>query len=187
VVANNKITNINQLEEKMEDFAQPMPITKAKANQNQTKKCLYCGSKSTPMWRRGPQGAGTLCNACGVKWKHGKILCNNNEETKEKKGDKKRKKSISITKKEKRLKHDYFEQEYAIPEKQSESWSSSSHSVSDAYSPLELSEASPPLLDRRRHTVSIVDQISFTDASFAMSAGVDAVEAAAVLTLLKRS
>lgn len=27
------------------------------------------------MWRRGPQGAGTLCNACGVKWKHGKILC----------------------------------------------------------------------------------------------------------------
>ncbi|KAI9495482.1 hypothetical protein BDB00DRAFT_235179 [Zychaea mexicana] len=38
------------------------------------KKCLYCGSKSTPMWRRGPQGAGTLCNACGVKWKHGKIL-----------------------------------------------------------------------------------------------------------------
>lgn len=27
------------------------------------------------MWRRGPDGAGTLCNACGVKWKHGKILC----------------------------------------------------------------------------------------------------------------
>jgi hypothetical protein len=26
------------------------------------------------MWRRGPHGAGTLCNACGVKWKHGKIL-----------------------------------------------------------------------------------------------------------------
>ncbi|CAG8814794.1 25367_t:CDS:2, partial [Dentiscutata erythropus] len=26
------------------------------------------------MWRRGPDGAGTLCNACGVKWKQGKIL-----------------------------------------------------------------------------------------------------------------
>ncbi|RKP08576.1 hypothetical protein THASP1DRAFT_29624 [Thamnocephalis sphaerospora] len=38
------------------------------------KKCMYCGCKSTPMWRRGPHGAGTLCNACGVKWKHGKIL-----------------------------------------------------------------------------------------------------------------
>ncbi|ORZ21478.1 hypothetical protein BCR42DRAFT_407618 [Absidia repens] len=29
------------------------------------RKCHYCGSKSTPMWRRGPEGAGTLCNACG--------------------------------------------------------------------------------------------------------------------------
>ncbi|KAK9723375.1 hypothetical protein K7432_001984 [Basidiobolus ranarum] len=38
------------------------------------KKCGYCGCKSTPMWRRGPAGPGTLCNACGVKWKHGKIL-----------------------------------------------------------------------------------------------------------------
>ncbi|KAI9498832.1 hypothetical protein BDB00DRAFT_866909 [Zychaea mexicana] len=46
-------------------------------NSSSLKKCLYCGSKSTPMWRRGPQGAGTLCNACGVKWKHGKILCGN--------------------------------------------------------------------------------------------------------------
>jgi hypothetical protein len=26
------------------------------------------------MWRRGPSGPGTLCNACGVKWKNGKIL-----------------------------------------------------------------------------------------------------------------
>ncbi|KAG0285466.1 hypothetical protein BGZ96_010282 [Linnemannia gamsii] len=38
------------------------------------KKCSYCDSVSTPMWRRGPNGPGTLCNACGVKWKHGKIL-----------------------------------------------------------------------------------------------------------------
>ncbi|KAI9467787.1 MAG: hypothetical protein EXX96DRAFT_592344 [Benjaminiella poitrasii] len=52
-------------------------ITRTHANSNNSnsiKKCLYCGSKSTPMWRRGPEGAGTLCNACGVKWKHGKIL-----------------------------------------------------------------------------------------------------------------
>ncbi|KAI9265250.1 hypothetical protein BDA99DRAFT_559311 [Phascolomyces articulosus] len=64
----------------------PTPVTtttnstKRNTNSNSSsslKKCLYCGSKSTPMWRRGPQGAGTLCNACGVKWKHGKILCGN--------------------------------------------------------------------------------------------------------------
>ena len=38
------------------------------------RKCFYCSTKTTPMWRRGPEGAGTLCNACGVKWKSGKIL-----------------------------------------------------------------------------------------------------------------
>ncbi|KAJ1980446.1 hypothetical protein H4R34_002453 [Dimargaris verticillata] len=43
-------------------------------NPGGTKKCQYCGCKTTPMWRRGPAGPGTLCNACGVKWKHGKIL-----------------------------------------------------------------------------------------------------------------
>jgi hypothetical protein len=87
------------------------------------KKCLYCGSKSTPMWRRGPQGAGTLCNACGVKWKHGKILCGvtatdghstlanadngsyNGKERKGSKADKKRKKAeATAAKKEKRPK-----------------------------------------------------------------------------------
>ncbi|CAI2165263.1 3073_t:CDS:10 [Funneliformis geosporum] len=38
------------------------------------KNCMYCGVKYTPMWRRGPKGPGTLCNACGVKWKQGKIM-----------------------------------------------------------------------------------------------------------------
>ncbi|KAJ1985047.1 hypothetical protein H4R33_004172 [Dimargaris cristalligena] len=43
-------------------------------NPGGTKQCQYCGNTTTPMWRRGPAGPGTLCNACGVKWKHGKIL-----------------------------------------------------------------------------------------------------------------
>ncbi|CAG8575366.1 2278_t:CDS:10 [Funneliformis mosseae] len=38
------------------------------------KNCMYCGVRYTPMWRRGPKGPGTLCNACGVKWKQGKIM-----------------------------------------------------------------------------------------------------------------
>ncbi|KAG0053250.1 hypothetical protein BGZ83_001420 [Gryganskiella cystojenkinii] len=38
------------------------------------KHCGYCHCTSTPMWRRGPLGPSTLCNACGVKWKHGKIM-----------------------------------------------------------------------------------------------------------------
>ncbi|KAJ2903420.1 hypothetical protein GGI21_004432, partial [Coemansia aciculifera] len=38
------------------------------------RKCSYCGCNETPIWRRGPGGTGTLCNACGVRWKLGKIL-----------------------------------------------------------------------------------------------------------------
>ncbi|CAL1386284.1 unnamed protein product [Linum trigynum] len=33
------------------------------------KKCLLCGNDDTPMWRRGPKGGRTLCNACGIKYR----------------------------------------------------------------------------------------------------------------------
>ncbi|KAF9362027.1 hypothetical protein BGX26_006544 [Mortierella sp. AD094] len=45
----------------------------------QQKRCGYCDCTTTPMWRRGPNGPSTLCNACGVKWKHGKILQDPND------------------------------------------------------------------------------------------------------------
>ncbi|KAG0337555.1 hypothetical protein BG000_005268 [Podila horticola] len=48
--------------------------TRAGASGARQKHCGYCGCTTTPMWRRGPEGPSTLCNACGVKWKHGKIL-----------------------------------------------------------------------------------------------------------------
>lgn len=32
------------------------------------KSCLQCGSTATVLWRRGPLGPETLCNACGVKF-----------------------------------------------------------------------------------------------------------------------
>ncbi|KAJ2716500.1 hypothetical protein H4R19_000615 [Coemansia spiralis] len=35
--------------------------------------CKHCGCGDTPIWRRGPAGTGTLCNACGLKWKLGKL------------------------------------------------------------------------------------------------------------------
>ncbi|KFH62979.1 hypothetical protein MVEG_11017 [Podila verticillata NRRL 6337] len=35
--------------------------------------CHYCGTRDTPMWRRGPDGTKTLCNSCGISWKRGKI------------------------------------------------------------------------------------------------------------------
>ncbi|CAL1373316.1 unnamed protein product [Linum trigynum] len=33
------------------------------------KKCLVCRGCDTPMWRRGPHGPKTLCNACGIKYR----------------------------------------------------------------------------------------------------------------------
>lgn len=30
--------------------------------------CMQCGARSTPVWRAGPNGPKTLCNACGVRY-----------------------------------------------------------------------------------------------------------------------
>ncbi|CAN8071257.1 unnamed protein product [Agarophyton chilense] len=36
--------------------------------------CVHCHSTETPLWRAGPDGPKTLCNACGVRYKKGKLL-----------------------------------------------------------------------------------------------------------------
>ncbi|KAF6145415.1 hypothetical protein GIB67_029184 [Kingdonia uniflora] len=38
------------------------------------RKCSHCGVQKTPQWRTGPMGAKTLCNACGVRFKSGRLL-----------------------------------------------------------------------------------------------------------------
>ncbi|KAI9104650.1 hypothetical protein DFS34DRAFT_690913 [Phlyctochytrium arcticum] len=40
------------------------------------RRCIRCASSTTPMWRRGPDGPKTLCNACGVKFMLGKLAKN---------------------------------------------------------------------------------------------------------------
>lgn len=37
-------------------------------------KCVHCHSTETPLWRTGPDGPKTLCNACGVRFKKGKLI-----------------------------------------------------------------------------------------------------------------
>jgi len=44
--------------------------------------CHNCKTKDTPEWRRGPLGAKTLCNACGIRWRLSQA-----EAAKQKKGD----------------------------------------------------------------------------------------------------
>ncbi|XP_010269118.1 PREDICTED: GATA transcription factor 7-like [Nelumbo nucifera] len=36
--------------------------------------CTHCRTEKTPQWRMGPKGPKTLCNACGVRYKSGRLL-----------------------------------------------------------------------------------------------------------------
>lgn len=38
------------------------------------RRCLHCQAEKTPQWRAGPMGPKTLCNACGVRYKSGRLL-----------------------------------------------------------------------------------------------------------------
>jgi hypothetical protein len=41
------------------------------------RRCANCNAQSTPLWRNGPFGAKTLCNACGVRDNRLKVrFCN---------------------------------------------------------------------------------------------------------------
>jgi hypothetical protein len=41
---------------------------------NSSRRCSHCGVQKTPQWRAGPNGSKTLCNACGVRYKSGRLL-----------------------------------------------------------------------------------------------------------------
>ncbi|PRQ23989.1 putative transcription factor C2C2-GATA family [Rosa chinensis] len=38
------------------------------------RKCSHCQVQKTPQWRTGPLGPKTLCNACGVRYKSGRLF-----------------------------------------------------------------------------------------------------------------
>ncbi|XP_010530809.1 PREDICTED: GATA transcription factor 3 [Tarenaya hassleriana] len=52
-------------------FLKPRP-TKQPESMFQ-RRCSHCGANSTPQWRTGPLGPKTLCNACGVRYKSGRL------------------------------------------------------------------------------------------------------------------
>ncbi|KAJ0239764.1 hypothetical protein HA466_0233520 [Hirschfeldia incana] len=47
---------------------------KFQPQQQPQRRCSHCGVQKTPQWRAGPKGAKTLCNACGVRYKSGRLL-----------------------------------------------------------------------------------------------------------------
>ncbi|XP_028777814.1 GATA transcription factor 12-like [Neltuma alba] len=53
-------------------------VTRRKENgdegSGEGRKCLHCATDKTPQWRTGPMGPKTLCNACGVRYKSGRLV-----------------------------------------------------------------------------------------------------------------
>ncbi|CAA0838518.1 GATA transcription factor 9 [Striga hermonthica] len=50
------------------------PKAKKKEVAEEGRKCLHCATDKTPQWRTGPMGPKTLCNACGVRYKSGRLV-----------------------------------------------------------------------------------------------------------------
>ncbi|KAI3994095.1 hypothetical protein MKX01_012352 [Papaver californicum] len=48
--------------------------SRRKDSLGQPRRCGHCLSQRTPQWRAGPLGPKTLCNACGVRFKSGRLL-----------------------------------------------------------------------------------------------------------------
>ncbi|KAG6472153.1 hypothetical protein ZIOFF_069610 [Zingiber officinale] len=69
-----------------ESFPAPPPMKKKQkkkipaSNSDRTdssppvRKCTHCEIQKTPQWRAGPLGPKTLCNACGVRYKSGRLF-----------------------------------------------------------------------------------------------------------------
>ncbi|KZV51439.1 GATA transcription factor 12-like [Dorcoceras hygrometricum] len=53
---------------------QTTPSIKKQSAETPGRKCLHCASEKTPQWRTGPMGPKTLCNACGVRFKSGRLV-----------------------------------------------------------------------------------------------------------------
>ncbi|CAN6464940.1 unnamed protein product [Victoria cruziana] len=52
----------------------PTGSSEGSNGQQQPRRCSHCLAQRTPQWRAGPLGPKTLCNACGVRFKSGRLL-----------------------------------------------------------------------------------------------------------------
>ena len=54
--------------------ARPKRLSPAEESPTTMRRCSHCLSEKTPQWRTGPMGPKTLCNACGVRFKSGRLV-----------------------------------------------------------------------------------------------------------------
>lgn len=67
-------------EEDGEDFQTLVKTPfKSPSSSGSIRQCEFCKSTETPAWRRGPAGKGSLCNACGIKWRLKKKVKKNDD------------------------------------------------------------------------------------------------------------
>ncbi|XP_065854817.1 GATA transcription factor 9-like [Euphorbia lathyris] len=59
---------------KMNDREVEEDKSSSKESSGGGRRCSHCLSQKTPQWRGGPMGPKTLCNACGVRYKSGRLL-----------------------------------------------------------------------------------------------------------------
>ncbi|XP_021730278.1 GATA transcription factor 15-like [Chenopodium quinoa] len=45
----------------------PDGVSSTEIQENEIKRCADCGTSKTPLWRGGPAGPKSLCNACGIR------------------------------------------------------------------------------------------------------------------------
>ncbi|CAN6476024.1 unnamed protein product [Victoria cruziana] len=57
-----------------ENLESSFPASAAAQRGGVVRRCSHCLSEKTPQWRMGPLGPKTLCNACGVRYKSGRLL-----------------------------------------------------------------------------------------------------------------
>ncbi|KAI3677265.1 hypothetical protein L1987_86888 [Smallanthus sonchifolius] len=49
-------------------------VCDSESHNGEGRRCLHCATDKTPQWRTGPLGPKTLCNACGVRYKSGRLV-----------------------------------------------------------------------------------------------------------------
>ncbi|KAF7814231.1 GATA transcription factor 9-like [Senna tora] len=62
------------VQQKSSSAAVPATVKRRESSNSEGRKCLHCGAEKTPQWRTGPMGPKTLCNACGVRYKSGRLV-----------------------------------------------------------------------------------------------------------------
>ncbi|KAL3507418.1 hypothetical protein ACH5RR_032800 [Cinchona calisaya] len=66
--------NYVNIKNNRQDSVLPPLSTRTNAGASIGRKCLHCQADQTPQWRAGPMGPKTLCNACGVRYKSGRLV-----------------------------------------------------------------------------------------------------------------